>query len=203
MSTSILTLPSSNWRYQIMLEMYDSISAITTPGLVEFIEKNSRIKDYLDAITDKIDQTILDIPEVAVKELAATYVKGVRRACERHAEAAWEAHRSGGQPPGDLDLRFMRHVSLKFHMTMDDGSEYYLFGKTPEPLPGAGIRWATAQDWLDVLSHDTAVTAVQMFGYPLNAKRVMAVEPPPEAPPSSPPPFSPEPQLTQTSLALS
>ena len=174
MTSTSTSMQRNNRRYQILRETYDSISEIVIPGVEAYIETNSLIKQWLETTRDKLDETTNETNLAELEELAATYYKGYRRACEVYAAEIWKS-----RPPADeLDLRVLRHLSIKLTFKLDDG-EYYLFGKTPSPLPGEGVRWATAQDWLDVVSNDVAIVTVQTFGtLPLNNKYIPLKEAP-------------------------
>jgi len=167
MSTSPLTPQSSNPRCQILIDMYDSLSRVLTPELEKFIETRPVMQGWIARCLEKIDALGPDDPEADYRRRASSYLQAVTRAAVVHAEDTWAQFQLDKRDPGELDLRVLRHLNLK--VVLDNN--FYLFSKKPNPLPAAGVRWATAQDWLDALNSDGVILACQaLHALPLNSE---------------------------------
>jgi hypothetical protein len=166
---------TQNEKVAIFSRMYASVSAQSTPGLAEFIASRPAIKNHLDTLTQEIDLKAPGADFAEVEVLAATYIKWMRKASQRHAEEILRQHQAEGRPLDELDLRVARHLAIAIPLKDAGGRDYTLYGRLPDSVePG---YWGTAQDWLDALEHSKVIDAIVTFGrYPVHARAL----PPPD-----------------------
>jgi len=157
-------------RVEMFRRMYDSVLALSTPGLEAFIESKGTMKSWIGNIVTEMDEKGGVASQAEIEQMIASYLKAVRRAAERHAEQLHAEHLAAGLPPEDLDLRVAQHIDMKIEMSDPDGAPYTLYGRMPKPQPEPGY-WGLASDWLAALSHEATISTITIFRrLPINEK---------------------------------